>query len=486
MLALARRLIARREDLARRFPGARPRIEAEPAPLPVGRVTAEEQREIEASRANGYTIKTDKDQIEDHQVVVSTYLDKDGNRRTRVALKVRPEAGRQLDQQVQKGAGVAPTIEGGLLKVKALELLKGINSRALKGLPIDSTTNERWMQLGELVSRWQAESAKYLPYVKDPDQLRASAAAIKELVDMLEPYMRAHPMGVAATALPIFDLSRIANAIETKPKGKKEDVAWKKAAGLTYNLAKFKRGIQQEIGQTAKATGTGVSYSANVEGVAVRYVSYDPKNTFASQGYMQFDIDGVGADVTEKAFDTLQRLGINSERATEADRLELYVDRIAYIRSLKNPALRSRLEEASRLDDQKQRIEDKIVKINDDAGFDIRTSPRWNPQGRPQAFGHGRVTTERPDISDADLSRLEQAVIIYHNPTGLGVGGYGVLEKVKQIVEAGGQFASQVDRLRRGVPPGGSSVDRDFQTGGAAAVERNDRVGAAFVDTTVD
>lgn len=101
----------------------------------------------------------------------------------------------------------------------------------------------------------------------------------------------------------------------------------------------------------------------------------------------------------------------------------------------------------------------------------MRTSPYWDPEGRRQAFGHGRLIQYRADLKPEDVTRFNAEHVIFHNPAGLGWdGGSGVLERFQLLVQSGGQLASQVDRIRRGVPLTGSSVSSDFRSGGASYV----------------
>ena len=54
----------------------------------------------------------------------------------------------------------------------------------------------------------------------------------------------------------------------------------------------------------------------------------------------------------------------------------------------------------------------------------MRKSPFWNPYGKAQAFGHGRVIVDRPDLRPNEVEKLEKAVVLYHNPDGIDLGGW--------------------------------------------------------------
>jgi hypothetical protein len=203
------------------------------------------------------------------------------------------------------------------------------------------------------------------------------------------------------------------------------------------------------------------------DGSRVRYIPYGKRNSVTSEGYLQIDLDGTGPAVSARAFEILDEIGVPTGRARETDRLELYLERIAAIRTLRNAKLAEDLVSIRQISDQVSRTEAMLLALNKDAGFDLRTSPNWNPNGELQAFGHGRTVQYRPDIAPAEIAAFERDHVIYHNPTGLSIGGEGVWNRLQQILEAGGQFASQMDRVRRGVGVGGSSVGSDHESGGA-------------------
>lgn len=459
---LLRTLLARREDLARRYPNARP---VAPAAVPTDRVTDLEQREIEASRANGYAFVTDKDAIEDHNVVVSTYTDAKGNAKTRVALKLRPEAAARLRNSANP-SGDPGEIDLQPARAKLSELVRGINALADKGEAIRDKDLARLGELRDLVKKARAEAtakAKMLP----PDG-PAGLVEAEALLEYVERYFRVvGGVGTKAIKIPPVDFDKIVNVPLIAPAGKKAS-AWRLVRSLRYSTAKIQRGRIVETDGQASVSGVGEVLRGKFKGAEATFVPDTSGNVVTMRGYLQIDLDGAGKDITAQAFDLLEELGIPAARATEAARLELYLDRHIYIRAVRDPKIESRWQALAAEADEAARIEKKLALLKEISGVDVQRSRYWDPQGSRQAFSHGRVLMQRADFDDAELEQFKREHVFFHNPVHLGWdGGSGVLDRFKLLVESGGQLASQADRVRRGVALGGSSVGADLRTGGA-------------------
>lgn len=466
---LLRTLLARREYLAKKYPNARPQA---PERVPDARVTEAEQLAIEAARANGMTIPTDSDVIEDHHVVVTTLKGADGKARTRVTLKLRPGAGQKLQKGMVTTSAEAETLADlAPVKEKALEFLKGVGALAKKS---EAIRDKDIIRANALLKELQLSLDK----IRSAGAALADPAAAAKAVERMEALKRivtdwtaTAKLGQPAKAFAQFDLDAIpARLMSRPPEPAPGTKPWQVTRSFTYNLSNIERGHIRETARTTELPGVNEVREITVDGVRVRYLPYGKGNTITAEGYLQLDLEGVGVDVTRRAFQVFDQIGIPARRPTELDRLELYLERIASIRTLRNRPLAAKLDEARKIPDQGERAEAMLRALNQDAGFDLRTSPFWDPQGRHQAFGHGRTFTLRPDIDTDELAKFEREYVVYHNPTGLSVGGSGVWSAVQRLLEGGGQLASQLDRVRRGVAPTGSSVSSDHRTGGAAYV----------------
>lgn len=462
-------LLARRQDLAKKYPGAAPQ---RPEPLPDARVTAADQAAIEAARANGMTIPTDSDVIEDHQVMVTTLQGPDGKPRTRVTLKVRPLAGQKLQSTMavtsQKAEVLADLTD---LKSKALEFLKGVGALAKKGEPLRDKDLARASSLLSQAEQMHDKLWSAGKLMADPDAGLRAAGRIQKLQEQVSTWVKEARVGQPAKALATFDVDTLPSQLLARaPTPQSGAKPWKVTGSLTYNLAKIERGRIIETDSTTSLPSIEEVRELAVDGGRVRYVPYGKGNSITTEGYMQIDLDGAGIDVTRKAFAVFDEIGLPATRPTELDRMELYLERIAAIRTLRNAPLTRKLEAARKLPDQQARTDAMLEALNADAGFDMRTSPNWDPQGRMQAFGHGRTLQMRPDLDQKELADFAADHVVYHNPSGLGLGGASVWDRLQQLFESGGQLVSQLDRVRRGISPGGSSVSADLNSGGGAYV----------------
>lgn len=466
-------LLARREDLAKRFPDARPRSQA-PAPVPTARVTEFEQREIEASRANGYTLTTDGGDIEDHHVVAMTYTRADGKRGTRLALKLRPEAAARLQVGMPGASGENVLADFTAAKARGLVLLRGINTLAAKGDLIRADKEVPRLEAFKVaLAKLHAGLEGKHAMLKERAKALAALQSLDQLAADLDAYFLRHPAGTRAAPLPIFDFGSIMDAAVAKERaGAAGGIDWKRRDGMRYSRAGIRSGHVIEDGVDLHVVGVRYSFDAELpSGARVAFIPDVESNALAARGYMQIDVEGVGADVTSRALAELERMGISAKRTTEQQRLELYIDRHLYLRSVRDPGLRARWEGLGRMTSDAERVAAKLAMLNSEAGFDVRTSKNWDPEGRRQAFGHGRPYQYRADLQEADAAAFNAGHVLFHNPVNLGWdGGSGVLERFKMLVNAGGQLASQMDRIRRGVALTGSSVPSDFASGGASYV----------------
>lgn len=463
--AMLARLLARRADLAKKYPNAVPQ---EPAPLPpVKRVTRAEQVEIQASRANGYTMPTDGREIEDHHVVVMHYTDAKGKPRTRAVLKLRPEAAAKLQASAGDAAGAA-SFDLSSQKDKLLTVLKSVNARAKKGDIIPQHTFDNFESLQAMLKAKSTELeglGKQGLLIEDAEnELRR----LTELTKRLAAYFRANPVGSQARPTGQYFLDTIASVTPLRRANSvaSSGLKWTAEQRLTYQAANIVRGRVEETDRTLSMNLRTLRTRLGDD--EVRFVPDSGTNFLSSRGYMQIDLDGQGEEVTERLFQRLDELGIDSRRAGAVDRLELYLDRHLYVRTLRDSANERAWRELDDITDQAQRTERKLELLNKIAGFDVRTSANWNPDGGYQAFGHGRLVTYRSDFDTKEFAAFQKKYVLYHNPVSLGSdGGGSTFDRFKLLVEAGGQLASQMDRVRRGIGIGGSSPDADLRSGGA-------------------
>lgn len=459
--ALAARLKARKADLEKKYPGAVKQARAEPADAPdTARVTAQEQGEVEASRVNGYTFRTDGDQIEDHNVVVSNITSASGRPITRFFFKVREPGERAISATTSGYSGVSAQEH----RVRAVSLARRINQLSRRGAAMNHDILQQWEALRSMLLSLEEK------LISDDtlDSAKATEAALKagSMIREFDSYFSAVKVGKAAKPFRIVgedDLIDVESVVTgTGPK-------WKRRGQVEYDLAEFSKSNARLTSRKQKLAATTSHYVIEEDGYKVLYIPSEG-NPISTRGVVMIDIDGAGVEATAKGFEIIERIGVKATRSTQAERLELYLDRIAYLRTLNNYRLEEAYAAAGKIAEPAARAAAKLKLINADVGRDITQSRWWNPDGEHQAFGHGRVVLNRPDLDDADVEKFSREHVVYHNTTSLSIGGTPQWERVRSIIEGGGQIGSQVDRMRRGVPAFGSSIESDHRSGGAGFV----------------
>lgn len=478
--SLVDKLIARKADLAARYPGAARRAaqelgQVEQPPAAAARVTAAEQLEVERSRANGYGFATDSDQIEDNMVVVHAFQDKAGKDLTRGFFKLRPDAGAKLAATIAKSTGGVSVVRLGEARDSILKAVKSINYRAAKGSALDSTV------VAKIETALQ-DANRAINQINDAIEAGQDAGKFADAFDELTTWRRTlteylpdAKLGRMATTLPrLFNEAAIPDSFTYKlarAAGEAPGLDWKRVDGVyEFETARFDRSFAKLDGGRASVAGTAVRYEATLpDGTRIVYVPHGEGNAWAMQGVLKIDTPGKSAEASARIFGAMDEIGIKSTRATEVDRQHLYLNafaRLALGDRGKAAGYRAEFEAIS--DRGAAGVKQKLALLKKATGVDVEASDGWKTvDGVRQGFGHGRAYQYRPDLSEGDLDKLGRDFVVYHNPQGLSSdAGSRVFEKLKIVIEGGGQFASLTDRVRRGVPLSGSSVSSDLRTGG--------------------
>ena len=453
--ALRETLKARKADIAKRYPKAAEELGATAARKPPSkRVTTQEQKAIEGSRVNGYSLKTDGTQIEDQNVIVSTYTTKAGATKTRVYFKALPDG----EGAIQANMDVGRTINLSIYRDVVRKLVVGINYRIDTGAAYDSVITARF-------ARFAQETDALLDRLRAAQGASAKAASTR-LQALRAEVSAAHDAMVSGKAKKIRAINFDAELADITLPGKKGGIAWTRKELPKRELAEARSGYMRLTGESETNVYIKGQYETTINGARVRYTSYEDGGITLG-GQVIIDVDGVSATATRKALDVMKKMGLNAERATAGDRLELYLDRIEVIRAQTSKNLHGKYVATRSIRDQAARNEAKLKLLNEDAGFDMRTSRYWDPDGQHQQFGHGRVQSFRPDLPDNALDDFAKKYVLYHNTSRLSIGGSAQIDNLKRIIEGGGQLASLSDRIRRGISYRyTSSVSLDLDRGG--------------------
>lgn len=442
---LLERLIQRREYIRKEFPEASKKTEAPKATA--ARIKPDEFESIQNSRVNGYSIPTDSDQIDNHNVVINHYQDKDGNYRTKMWLRLQGEFLDEFDSNVKPAGEKEKLLDAKKLYDLELALAKGVNMQRNNGEGIRQKDIDR---LDLLMNAYEAAIQRLQKnnITDQLDKLREAykfAATFKKQAELGwvpdEPWPN-----VTDGAFKTVKLKSDSNWIED-------------SAG--YNVARFERSSAQETGTKVVFQGADKWLTQDVDGVTVRYAG--KQNGRAAAGYLELTTEGRDITTASKLFDTLQELGVNTARVTPEDRETLYLNKLAKLKLVTN---HNRYQEYLSL----TTLEEKRQFLIEQLGYDFVNGPDYDPLGQHQAFGHGRRIQYRPDLDPVELRNFGKSYKFYHNPAGLGVGFSSSAnggETFINILRGGGIMSSIMDRFRRGVRSREASGEEDIRTGGA-------------------
>lgn len=476
---LADRLIARKADVARRFPRAAEiaRNADAIAEAPVAkppRITATEQEFVEQARVNGYGFPTDSDQIEDNMVIVHAYRKADGADATRGWFKLRPDASKELAKRIAETAVDSSSVNLGTARQKILDAIKSINFRAANSQVLDAKVVVRIEEMNAAVAAMRASIEAAIAKAANPSALIAKRDALESWAARVGAVLDDARAGKIATKIDgVFPVADFPDALDYVPKTAGEVPAglrWRKVTGTyQYNAANFDRSFATEGAGTGQVYGADLRYEAELpDGTRIVYFPHDSDVAWAMQGIVKIDATGRGIDSTSRIFEAMDAAGLKSTRATELDRKHLYLSAFARIRLIRGDAASYRGEFEAITGHDEDALRRKLAVLKKATGVDVEASEGWrNVDGVRQAFGHGRAYQLRPDLDPVEMAALEVSHVVYHNPKGLSWdAGPGVFERVKTIIDGGGIFSSLTDRVRRGVPLSGSSVSQDLSSGG--------------------
>ena len=252
-----------------------------------------------------------------------------------------------------------------------------------------------------------------------------------------------------------------------------------KGAEIAVTRAKEMHDDKRSLnGQRIEATGGKVQRGngqqfdvAFKDGTTARYRAWTD-TPYAHRGMTEIVVPGAASDATlAAAIRVLERLGVDAAAASPAALDIAYLRRQAAASGLDKDASYKGL--VDKLAARKASVEDQVREL---VAFwekrlgvaDLRSSPRWNPDGdyQPGVAGGlrgGRRVHWRFDVTDEDIAREMGRYRVYHRNTG----GRSTPQMVDMVLTNGGHMMAQTERMRTGTSSSGMSQGQDVNTGGA-------------------
>lgn len=452
--ALTKTIIARKNDLLKRYPSA---TKAKPVPAPktgIG-VSKAEQKAISEARQNGVSIPTDGGDIEDQAVLLWREADAAGNLRTHAQLKLIGDAAAKMDARlgslIKKGAAPSVTSQADDSVVTAI---KGIlTNPELRAKDIERAT----MAIDAIRSASSAVSAA----VQAGDlAVAANAAFIKHYKPWSDWFKKIKSRGAGGKHADIapppgtFSPASLPKA-KAKAPSVKEIAFEAKTGGFTQKTIIKGRAVDK-----GQRNWQGTDYfEAEIDGSTVRYWPNSDNTPFALRGRVEIIAKGQAISASNAPFSVLEKLGINGKRATKLDREELYLIQIGNHRN--SPAFK-RI--ATSGEAQTTRVRKLREQLKKETGVDPSKMGSYDPEGAYQAFGHGYKHTWRPDLDGPEWVKFQKEYSLYHRNTG----NMDMPDVIDAVLNSGGKMTPTTDKLRRGIPISGMSPSADMGTGGAS------------------
>lgn len=449
-------LLARQSDIARRFPDAATDRRAPPPADISDRVTKAELRTIQEARLNGYTIATDKDQIEDQEVLV-WHERGDKGPVTAAVMKVRGNGAEAIERMLSSSDRSSVNVLG-TIDERVLVAVKGIARYRLdEGLRDKDIQRAR-----EALEEWDLVVARM---ERELSNGTIDAADVTRIRQHYQPWISALRTVADDTAIGKkgYWQPPAGNFAGTDNPARKTQSApglqLTKRRGVPFTVKQIRSGRAEDTGRTSNAPPTEFYETTLSDGTVVRYFAND-NDYFALRGRLEIRAPGNTEASAARIFSALDELGINSARPEPGDAEELYLRQIAYARVQGWRQVETKLRG---LDDQPARIQALREHLEQQIGTDPARLPGYNPTGQREAFGHGHRHLYRPDLQGPEWDRFRKDYRLHHAIT-----DGGLVETIEAILNSGGKMAPSTDKLRRGIPLGGMSPEADLRSGGAS------------------
>ncbi|WP_066016583.1 phage minor head protein [Endozoicomonas atrinae] len=448
-------LVARQQDIAKQYPEALQKATPEPT-ISGSAINRLEYEQVVNSRSNGYTIPTDKGDIEDHNVLLYHKKNLQGMDVTGAYFKLMPSAMRKLEQTIGTIESTAEPYED--MHKKIITAIKSVAHRAENGYGMDDYVFER---IDAAVERWQQVLDEMTEQASNNLRSSRDLAAFTNRTQPFIDELRKVRHNTLEGEIPNWNAKvgryktfSIPPAASVK---QSSGIQWTEDS-TEFQLSNFQKGRQREGKKTF--TLSARRYTAEVDGATIHYWPKHHSVPFSLQGRMEIDVTGIQQADTERVFSVMDELGINSQRTTTGDMEELYLDKLAYIHKLDKVLAN----ETRSLTDQGERIRKKLARMNKALGIDLKSMKQYNPAGEYQAFGQGQRIHYRPELlNDPAFKDLNDNYRVIHVNSDNG----SMIKTLKKVLESGGQMVSTTEKIRRGIRPGGKSYQADLHSGGA-------------------
>lgn len=524
-MALYKKLLARRDDIAKRFPERGTVVmENKLAPIDdkaVGLTTKSEWEEVLAARINGKAVKVDFDDIENQNVLLHIEKLPDGTEQTVATFKVRGEALHKLDEMTStpkrapeliRRSHAAVREQTGNLFLALEDNLRGAASSGARvsfyeAAKVFDATSGLKSRLKMLRAKLDAEvMAKKL---SSNDRARILAdfyrwealadkaeAALKSIKDFSVEQPDLSFMPVAGEWPPRNFMSWDDDLVPMWPEPKAGPIQFTHTQ-REWSKKKLDNG-HAVIDDTADQWGRGYQVAistAKVGDAEVEFVSTQRTSYKAMHGLVTIKVRDSSPAASVRIRQAIDELGVKSHRASLEEQEFLYLMEMAYLKQGPNGAWQKAIALGTPVDDPggvslldniRSHLPHLRKIVKDELGLTDEVIDKHR-YGQAQAFDQGHLVNIRADLQGEEWDVFAAEHRLVHNNTG----GMTMETLVDRILHGGGRMVTNVEKDRRGIPTGGLSVSSDLGGGGAdyfytritslEDIERNHMSGDTFI-----
>lgn len=424
-------------------------------------------KRVKAAKVQGISLPGDRDEFEDVQFLLWEEIDLDGNPLTAAKLKLTTNGAEKVMEQIRDSipkkakapAGPKPLPEDTFWQ-RIEPALKTINHHVGDG---------------------QYNVAKLEALRVAKAELAAMPVPTKALQDMKAHYeaviQSAETAITSKTKTPIFQQFTVTPPTKTPKVPTTTPKFNVREETLTWNVKTHRDGVATRTANVLKVKGdklTQDGYVIELGGVKVRFIPYRDVKSMGSLGSQnaqalmgQLEVEFAGAATRQnlnRAIDALKQLGLSPTKASP-DYLEaVWLRKTLAMRvDVVDNALRGRMREIMELPGIPD--SDRVAQLRDIAknvlGIDPPRDPAfWMP--RPTALGRGWGTTERWDLTVADIERHLSKHSVHHRVA------TPMPDLISSLLSQGAELTSTAERVRKGIDiVSGMSPDADLVRGGA-------------------
>jgi len=465
--ALSERLIARKKYIQEQFPDIKVDIAAPLSSDLKDRIADVEFEAIKTSRINGKTLRFDKEEIEDQQVLFWTEKDYQNKPIVGAQLKLTKDGAKKIENFLSSEGVSIKSYNSSTIHDPILEAMRGIAQQSRKGEVLRAEKD---------IVRAQKAIKTYYDELSNIgiNRTKYVASDIEELRRHYEPWIKILEDVVKTGAGKKFkianDSSNYIHSNLTRFREIKEIVKENLEKEITIQFVKSKGDIvAKEIKKGfAKHTNKNLSrasshaggfYESEINGVKFQYWPNKEEVPFAFRGVMRITTNQEGKIDIDKIVDILEnKLQINMTRPDAVEKELLYLKQVTYSRN--DEFGRELLKTISGTPEQQVEILKK--ELSKKAGYDITKSKNYNPEGIETAFGTGKINYYRPDLDGNEWDEFRKNYCLHHN---LHIEASNF---AKEVLNNGGELISSVEKTRKGIDFKGMSPEEDLRTGGGS------------------